>query len=74
MNNTMNNVSAQRGVALVTALLFLLVVTVIAVTAANNSSLGMKMSASMQDAYRSFHAAEAACTHIVKILPTRRAA
>ena len=59
MNNTMNNVSAQRGVALVTALLFLLVVTVIAVTAANNSSLGMKMSASMQDAYRSFHAAEA---------------
>ncbi len=54
-----NKTSAQRGVALVTALLFLLVVTVIAVTAANNSTLGLKMSASMQDAYRSFHAAEA---------------
>ncbi|MCB1847703.1 MAG: pilus assembly PilX N-terminal domain-containing protein [Halieaceae bacterium] len=59
MNKPVNTTSAQRGVALVTALLFLLVVTVIAVTAANNSNLGLKMSASMQDAYRSFHAAEA---------------
>ncbi|MEM8560630.1 MAG: pilus assembly PilX N-terminal domain-containing protein [Pseudomonadota bacterium] len=52
------NRSPQRGVALVTALLFLLVVTVIAVTAANNSALGLKMSASMQDAYGSFQSAE----------------
>ena len=59
MKDTIKPTTPQRGVALVTALLFLLVVTVIAVTAANNSSLGLKMSASMQDAYRSFHAAEA---------------
>jgi hypothetical protein len=59
MKKSLNSTSAQRGVALVTALLFLLVVTVIAVTAANNSNLGLKMSASMQDSYRSFHAAEA---------------
>ena len=59
MKDTVTSTTPQRGVALVTALLFLLVVTVIAVTAANNSSLGLKMSASMQDAYRSFHAAEA---------------
>lgn len=49
----------SEGVALITALLFLLVVTVLAVTAANNSSLGLKMSANMQDSYRSFQAAEA---------------
>ena len=49
----------QGGVALATALLFLLVVTVLAVTAANNSALGLKMSASMQDSYRSFQSAEA---------------
>ncbi|MCB1853276.1 MAG: pilus assembly PilX N-terminal domain-containing protein [Halieaceae bacterium] len=59
MKHFVNNSTRQRGVALVTALLFLLVVTVIAVTAANNSNLGLKMSASMQDSYRSFHAAEA---------------
>jgi type IV pilus assembly protein PilX len=49
----------QRGVALVVALLFLLVVTVISVIAASNSSLGLKMSANMADAYSSFQSAEA---------------
>lgn len=49
----------QAGVALVMALLFLLIVTIIAVTAANNSALGLKMSTNMQDAYQSFQAAEA---------------
>ncbi|MEM7279389.1 MAG: pilus assembly PilX N-terminal domain-containing protein, partial [Pseudomonadota bacterium] len=58
MNGSKKQLGKQRGVALVTALLFLLVVTVIAVTAANNSSLGLKMSASMQDAYQSFQSAE----------------
>lgn len=50
---------AQSGIALVTSLLFLLVVTIISVTAANNSSLGLRMSANMQDAYQSFQIAEA---------------
>ena len=52
-------INTQRGVALATALIFLVVVTIIAVTAANNSSLGLKMSANMQDSYRSFQIAEA---------------
>lgn len=50
---------SQSGIALATALLFLLVVTIIAITAANNSALGLKMSSNMQDSYRSFQAAEA---------------
>ena len=57
--NAMRNATRQSGVALVTGLLFLLVVTIVAVTAANNSVLGLKMSASMQDSYRSFQSAEA---------------
>ena len=58
MNNSRSS-ARQDGVVLVTTLLFLLVVTIISITAANNSSLGLKMSANMQDAYRSFQAAEA---------------
>ena len=58
MLNAMKNPARQSGVVLVTGLLFLLVVTIIAVTAANNSTLGLKMSASMQDSYRSFQSAE----------------
>ena len=59
MLNAMKNPARQSGVVLVTGLLFLLVVTIIAVTAANNSTLGLKMSGSMQDSYRSFQSAEA---------------
>jgi hypothetical protein len=50
---------SQRGVALVTVLLFLVIVSFIAITAAQNSALGMKMSGNMQDSYLSFEAAEA---------------
>lgn len=49
----------QSGVALATSLIFLLVVTIIALMAANNSALNLKMAASMQDTFRSFQAAEA---------------
>jgi type IV pilus assembly protein PilX len=59
MTSFTNNGSNQRGVALVTVLLFLVVVSFIAVTSAQNSALGMKMSGSMQDSYVSFEAAEA---------------
>ena len=58
MNNR-NTYLRQRGVALVVALLFLLVVTVISVIAASNSAIGLKMSANLQDAYASFQSAEA---------------
>ncbi|QFU76998.1 hypothetical protein EY643_15825 [Halioglobus maricola] len=59
MRTEISHNQRQSGVALVTALLFLLVVTIIAVTAANNSALGLKMSTNMQDSYQSFQAAEA---------------
>jgi len=49
----------QQGVALVVALLFLLVVTIISVIAASNSAIGLKMSANLQDSYASFQSAEA---------------
>jgi type IV pilus assembly protein PilX len=49
----------QNGVALVVSLLFLLVVTIISITAATNSSQGLKMASNMQDSYNSFQSAEA---------------
>ena len=62
----------QRGVALVVALLFLLVVTIISVVAANNSSLGLKMAANMQDSYASFQAAEAGAFAVLALADTPR--
>lgn len=49
----------QQGVALVVSLLFLLVVTLISVVAATNSSRSYKMATNMQDMAASFQAAEA---------------
>lgn len=60
----------QRGVALVVALLFLLVVTVISVIAASNSSLGLKMSANMADSYASFQSAEAGVIAVLSLAGT----
>lgn len=57
--NSINGGQKQKGVALVVALLFLLVVTIISVVAASNSSMSLKMAANMQDSYSSFQAAEA---------------
>ena len=68
--NAMQNPTRQSGVVLVTGLLFLLVVTIIAVTAANNSALGLKMSASMQDSYRSFQSAEAGIAGVLGLAGT----
>ena len=60
----------QRGVALVVALLFLLVVTIISVIAASNSSLGLRMAANMQDAYSSFQSAEAGIIAVLSLVGT----
>jgi len=49
----------QQGVTLVVAILFLLILTIISVFAATNSSLELKMAGNMQDSYASFQAAEA---------------
>jgi len=62
--------SRQRGVALVVALLFLLVVTVISVIAASNSSMGLKMSANLQDSLSSFQSAEAGIIAVLSLAGT----
>ena len=61
---------AQSGVALVVALLFLLVVTVISVIAASNSTIGLKMSANLQDSYASFQSAEAGIIAVLSLAGT----
>lgn len=58
MNRPLSKIR-QRGVALVFSLLFLLVVTLISVVAATNSSRSFKMATNMQDRALSFQAAEA---------------
>jgi hypothetical protein len=50
---------SERGVALAVSLLFLLVVTIVSITAATNSSVGLRMAGNLQDNYESFQAAEA---------------
>lgn len=50
---------AERGAILVVSMLFLLVVTIIAVVATRNSTFITKMSSNMQDSYSSFQSAEA---------------
>ena len=57
--NTFPAPSKQRGALLVVSMLFLLVVTIISVVAARNSSFGTKMASNMQDSYSSFQSAEA---------------
>jgi len=49
----------QQGITLVVAILFLLVLTIISVFAATNSSLELKMAGNMQDSFTSFQTAEA---------------
>jgi type IV pilus assembly protein PilX len=49
----------QRGIALVVSLLFLLVVTIISVTAARNSTISLKMASNMQDQSNSLQSTEA---------------
>jgi hypothetical protein len=51
--------SSQQGVALAVSLLFLLVVTIVSITAATNSSMGLRMAGNLQESYESFQAAEA---------------
>lgn len=51
--------NTERGVALVVSLIFLLVITIMAVVAATNSKQGLTMTSNLQDSYESFQAAEA---------------
>jgi type IV pilus assembly protein PilX len=57
--NTLPISHNERGAILVVSMLFLLVVTIIAVVAARNSTFSTKMSSNMQDSYSSFQSAEA---------------
>jgi type IV pilus assembly protein PilX len=60
----------QQGVALVVALLFLLVVTIISVIAASNSTISLKMSANLADNYASFQSAEAGILAVLSLVGT----
>ncbi len=60
----------HTGVALVVSLLFLLVITVISLIAASNSSMGLKMSANMADASASFQSAEAGVIAVLAMAKT----
>jgi hypothetical protein len=57
----------QRGITLVVAILFLLVLTIISVFAATNSSLELKMAGNMQDSFTSFQTAEAAAKAVLAL-------
>lgn len=50
---------SERGAVLVISMLFLLVVTVISVVAARNSTFSLQMSSNLQDSSSSFQSAEA---------------
>ncbi|MFT4614623.1 MAG: type IV pilus assembly protein PilX, partial [Bacteroidia bacterium] len=58
MNHRGSN-NQERGIALVSSILFLLVVTMISVVAASNSRSTLQMSMNAQDTLQSFKAAEA---------------
>ena len=60
----------QRGITLVVAILFLLILTIISVFAATNSSLELKMAGNMQDSFTSFQTAEAAAKAVVALANT----
>jgi len=60
----------QSGVALVVALLFLLVVTLLAVTAARDSSFSLQMSGNMQDQADSLQSAEATALAVLGLART----
>jgi len=55
----LNLARTQQGVTLVVAILFLLILTILSVFAATNSTLELKMAGNMQDSYTSFQSAEA---------------
>ena len=62
--------TSQLGVALVVALLFLLVVTVISITAMVNSNRGLQMVGNQQDSVASFQAAESGVYALLSLAGT----
>lgn len=64
------NPKKQQGTALVLALVFLLLMTILAVTALNRSSLEEKMAGNLKDQHTAFQAAEAALRDAENFLGT----
>lgn len=60
----------QQGITLVVALLFLLILTIISVFAATNSTLELKMASNMQDSFTSFQSAEAGAKAVLGLAGT----
>lgn len=65
-----SRLSSQRGVVLVVTMLFLMVITVVALMTASNSALGLRMSANIQDSYESFQSAEAGVLAVMSLSGT----
>ncbi len=64
----------QKGIALVTALLFLLIVTILGVVTVNNSALGLKISANTKVSKQTFFVAEAGAEVARELLRAHMAA
>ena len=60
----------QRGAALVMALVILLILTILGVTAMSTSSLEQKMAGNIQDLTRAFQAAESGVDRVIDNNPT----
>ncbi len=56
---------AQRGAALITSMVILLILTVIGITALGTTSLEQKMSVNIQEANRAFEAAESGMARVM---------
>jgi len=63
-------VRQQTGMTLLITLAFLVLVTLVSILAANNSSIGLRMSANMQHAYQSFQAAETGAVAVLALSGT----
>ena len=66
----MFNKTKQQGITLVIAILFLLILTIISVFAATNSTLELKMAGNMQDSFTSFQTAEAGAKAVIALAGT----
>lgn len=56
--------AAQRGAALITSMVILLILTIIGITALGTTSLEQKMAVNIQEANRAFEAAESGLTRM----------
>jgi Tfp pilus assembly protein PilV len=67
MSNNINKNSRQRGAALITALMFLIIMTMLALTSMGTNTLEERMASNSQQINRSFQAAEAGINLMISV-------